>query len=80
MKLIIGITLILGGLIFGLYIGLWWAFIGGIVAILEQLHHAPQLDALKIAFGIARVIFAVPIGQIAAVSMILPGMVLLKGA
>jgi len=79
MKLLIALALIFGGIITGLYFGLWWAFIGGIIAVIEQVR-APHIDALVMALGIARIIFSGFIGTIVGYAMILPGVALLKNA
>lgn len=41
----------------------WWAFIGGIVQVVESVKADP-VSAFGIAFGITRVIFATAIGWI----------------
>ena len=79
MKLILGLILILVGIAAGLYIGLWWAFIGGIVVIVEQVR-ATNLDAMTLALGIARVVFASAIGWLSAMLCIAPGLALVKAS
>jgi len=76
MKEIIGVILILGGIVLGLYVGVWLMFIGGIVQVLEQVR-AENLEAIKIAYGIARIMFAGLIGLICGFALILPGRALL---
>ena len=76
MKQVIGIILMLVGVVVGVYAGLWWAFIGGIVDIIHAVR-APDLVAMDIAIGIAKVIFAGAIGTGAAFIAIIPGYVLL---
>lgn len=57
----LGCLLILIAILAGLYTGVWWALIGGIVLIVESVKVEPA-SAFGIAFGIARVILAAPIG------------------
>lgn len=57
MKQILGIVLIIGGGFLALYIGGWVFFVGGIVDVIEQIR-APELEAVAVAVGIAKVIFA----------------------
>ena len=74
-----GLVLMILGLAAGLYFGLWWAFIGGIVSVIQGIR-APELDAFAIAFGITRVIFASFIGCMTFyVGAILGGAFIQKG-
>ena len=62
----------IAGVAIGLYAGIWWAFIGGIVQVIDQIK-ATETDSIMVAFGLARVVFCVAIGSIAALVLILPG-------
>lgn len=77
MKGFIGLLLIVAGVAFGLYAGVWWAFIGGIVQIIEQVR-APELSAMSVAIGVAKVFFAGGIGAVAAFVCIIPGAAMLQ--
>lgn len=77
MKKIFGILLIICGVAFGLYAGLWWAFIGGIVDVI-QASRAPELVPMDVAIGVVKVLFAGAIGGISGVVAIAPGYVLLR--
>ena len=77
MKSAIGVAMIIGGVVFGLWAGLWWAFIGGIVQVVEAVKVDP-VSALDIAFGIARVVFASVIGLWSAVLLVVPGVALVS--
>ena len=77
MKPAIGVAMIIGGVVFGLWAGLWWAFIGGIVQVVEAVKVDP-VSALDIAFGIARVVFASVIGLWSAVLLVVPGVALVS--
>ena len=71
----IGTLLMIVGITFGLYAGIWWGFIGGIMATVEAVR-APELIGMDIAFGVARIFFANVIGLIAGSLIALPGYVL----
>lgn len=75
MRQVIGCLMILAAVVFGLWAGLWWAFIGGIVDIVEQVR-APELSALAVALGVAKVFFAGVIGWLAFAALFIPGMAL----
>ena len=75
MSKFIGTLLMFVGIAFGLWAGLWWGFVGGIMATVDAIR-APELVSSHIAFGIARVCFANPIGLIAGAAVALPGYVL----
>lgn len=67
-----GILLIFLGVFIGLYCGLWWAFIGGIIQIIEQIR-APEMSVSILALGIVKVLFAGLIGWVSALVFIIPG-------
>lgn len=69
---IFGISLIVAGVVGGVYAGLVWAFIGGIIQIIEQIR-AINMDSAVIAWGVAKILFAGAIGGVAAWAFILPG-------
>jgi hypothetical protein len=77
MKPILGILLILAGIASGIYFGVWWALIGGIVVVIEQVR-AVNLDAMTVALGIVRILFAGFIGWASAMVLILPGYLLIS--
>jgi uncharacterized membrane protein len=79
MKAILGLGLIVAGILFGLYAGLWWAFIGGIMDVVQAIR-APDLQPMAVAIGIAKVCFAGLIGYLSALVAIVPGYVLIKRA
>jgi len=78
MKLIIGLILILGGIIVGVYVGLWIFFIGGIVQIIEQIKSPENVDVLAIAWGIAKIFLAGTVGVLSSLLGIIPGFLLLN--
>jgi hypothetical protein len=77
MKEVTGVLLIVAGIAFGLYAGLWWAFIGGIVQVVEAVKATP-VEAMDLALGIVRIVFAGAIGMITAVVAIFPGWAMLN--
>lgn len=72
MKTALGIILIIGGIALGLYAGVWWAFIGGIVQIVDAVKATP-VEAMGIAIGIAKIMFAGLIGVGSAMMAVIPG-------
>lgn len=72
MKAIIGIVLIVCGIILGLYMGVWVCFIGGICDVISQIR-AEEMEAMGVAWGIAKVLFSGAVGWISALVMIVPG-------
>lgn len=75
MRQLIGGLLVLFGICFGLYIGIWWGFIGGIVSVAEALK-ATDVSSYEVAYGVARVFFCQILGFAAACLFVFPGMVL----
>jgi hypothetical protein len=75
MRKIIGVVLMLAGVAFGLYAGLWWAFIGGIVDVIHAIK-APDMVALDVAIGIVKVMCAGIIGTMCGVVAVFPGFAL----
>lgn len=61
---LIGIIIIIAAIVFGIWAGVWWAFIGGIVDVIDGIKATP-VEAMSIAIGIAKVWFAAVIGGIA---------------
>lgn len=61
MKLLFGLLLVVGGLMLGVYLGLYVCFIGGIVDIINEVK-APMTDAGNVAWAIAKIVFAGAVG------------------
>jgi hypothetical protein len=78
-KVATGLLMIVTGIALGLYAGLWWAFIGGIVQVIEAVKATP-VDALAVGVGSARVVFAAFIGGVSAMVLVAPGAAILKSA
>jgi hypothetical protein len=60
---VIGVILMVLGVLVGLYLGVWWGFIGGIVDIVGEVK-APEIDAMVLALGVAKIIFCELIGGV----------------
>lgn len=72
MKTLIGFALIIAGIAFGIYAGVWWAFIGGIIDVIEAIR-ATNLVAMDVAIGVAKVMFSGAIGYLACALLVIPG-------
>ncbi len=57
LRVIIGTIVAITAIVIGLYLGVVWAFIGGIIQIITEIR-ADNLNEVNIAWGIAKVIFA----------------------
>ena len=77
MRNIIGFSLMVCGIIFGIYIGLWVMFIGGIVEIVNQFQ-LPVISLSAIAWSILRIILAQFVGWLSAIILFVPGYAMLK--
>lgn len=75
MSRILGILLILSGIALGLYVGVWLCFVGGIVDLVEVVKYA-NYEALKIGWGVAKIMFAGLFGGLSAYFLIIPGWIL----
>ena len=76
MSVMLGLLLIIGGVCLGAYLGIYIMFIGGIVQIIEAIKISP-VNALEIAYGIARILFSGLIGWLTALILIGSGGALL---
>jgi len=76
MKGIVGIVMVVFGVITGLYIGFWWAFVGGIVECISIVK-SDAIVPLDVALAISRVMFSGLIGWASSAVLIIPGIVLL---
>jgi len=76
---VLGVLFIMTGLVVGAYVGIWWAFIGGIVDVITQVR-ADELEPLAVAIGVAKIIFSAFLGWCAAYIFIIPGAVFWKAS
>jgi len=77
MKAFFGLSLIFGGIILGVYVGVWVMFVGGIVQCIEQVR-AENMQATILAYGILKIISAGFIGWGTAILLVIPGVAVLK--
>lgn len=75
MKVIAGLILLVLSVFLGLYVGVWWAFIGGIVQVITSFQQ-PHIDALMAALGITRVMGAGLFGAITFYGLFIPGLMM----
>ena len=73
MKRLLGALMILGGIAFGFYVGLWVCFIGGIVQLINEIKSPEAVVAINIALGVAKIVFAGLAGWVSALVLIVPG-------
>lgn len=64
LALIVGLIVMTLGVCFGLWVAIWWGWILGIVMVVEAVKANP-VDAMDLAIGIVRVLFANVLGAIA---------------
>lgn len=69
--------MILAGVVLGAWVGVGWAFIGGIVDVVTALK-VEDVVALDLAFGIFKIMFAGVIGWVSALALIVPGFITLS--
>jgi len=77
MKMVLGVSLILFGIGVWGYCGLYWAFIGGIIGVIEQVR-APSMDNYVLAWEILKIVLAGPIGFIVGIPPMVFGKVLVE--
>lgn len=65
------------GVVAGLWAGVWWAFIGGIVDVISAIR-APELSAMAVAVGVAKVLFSGVIGWVVGAIAVFPGYLMMK--
>lgn len=75
MKQIIGLLMIIAGIVLGIYFGIFWAFIGGIVGLFHELKSIDP-DYFNIGLSIVKIMCAGGIGWGVAIALILPGIVI----
>lgn len=77
-QVVVGLVMMLAGIALGVYVGLWWALIGGIVQVIEAAKASP-VETMQLAWGVAKIVFAGFLGIITAVVAVLPGFVMVNG-
>lgn len=79
MKLVFGVGLIIAGIAFGVYVGLWLCLVGGIIQIVGAFQASPVVG-MDIALGIIRILFAGAAGGLSAFVAVIPGMAICANA
>jgi hypothetical protein len=78
-KNVIGVAMIVAGIALGLYAGIWWAFVGGIMDVITEVR-AVKASVSNVALGVAKVMFAGAIGSFSALWLCIPGMSLISAS
>jgi hypothetical protein len=73
MKKLIGVSMVLGGIALGLYVGLYVMFIGGIIDVVYALKMT-DISAFKVAIGFAKIVCATFVGWFSGLLLLLPGL------
>lgn len=76
MKNLMGILLVVTGCTLGVYVGFWWAFIGGAVDIIVAAK-ADNIVSMEIAIGATKIVFSSLIGWVVFAVFGLPGYTLI---
>jgi NhaP-type Na+/H+ or K+/H+ antiporter len=72
MKKVLGWTLIIGGILLGLYVGFYVFFIGGIVSIIEEIK-SDDINSMTIAWSVVKLVFASLMGWLSAIIPVVVG-------
>lgn len=72
MKNVIGLIMVLGGVVLGLYMGVYVCFIGGIMSIVDGIQASP-MDGLIIGWGFVKIFAASLVGWLSAAVFMIPG-------
>lgn len=76
MSKIAGLVMVVIGIAFGVWAGFWWAFVGGIVDIINAIR-ATEVSAVMVGVGVIKIFFATLIGWAAASIFLVPGLALI---
>ena len=79
MKKLLGVILIVCGILFAAYVGVWICFVGGIVQVIEAIR-AVTLVPVDVAIGILKVICSGLAFSLTAFCFVIPGMSLLASS
>jgi len=77
MKGLVGLLLIITGIVFGLFVGFYICFCGGIVQIINGFKADP-ISTWVIAIGILKIVGATAAGVISAFVLIIPGLAMVR--
>lgn len=70
--------MIIAGIAFGFYVGVWVCFVGGIVQLINEIKSPEAVSALSIGWGIAKIVFAGFFGWLAGAFVVIPGIAMMK--
>lgn len=76
MKNFLGILLVVAGIILGLYIGVWYLFVGGIVQVINSLMF--PTNTIAMAIGVFKVLASGYIGWLVGLIIIFIGITILQ--
>jgi hypothetical protein len=76
MRFLFGVILFVAGICFGLWAGIWWALIGGLIQVINQIR-AEHMDTTLLVYGIARVLGAGLIGWVCGIVAVIPCLALI---
>lgn len=74
---ILSIFIVVFGVCFGLYAGIWWAFIGGITDIIDGIKATPA-QSMMIAVGFAKLFFSGFIGWASGILIVGTGIKMMR--
>lgn len=77
MKNLMGILLVVTGCTLGVYVGFWWAFVGGVVDVIVAAK-ADNIVSMEIAIGATKIVFSSLIGWVVFVLFLVPGHLLMN--
>lgn len=72
----LGWVLVVAGVCLGVYMGVWWALVGGVVDLIEAIK-APVTTASAVGVGLLKIVASGVIGWATMVVAVLPGSYLL---
>ena len=72
MNKIIGASMIVAGIILGIYVGVWVCFIGGIVGIIKVIR-APELIAMDVAINVGKIMLSGLATWVSVLILAVPG-------
>ena len=79
MKIFLGLLLLVGGIVLGIWLGIFVMFIGGIAQVINAIKASP-VDAMGIAIGLAKFFFASVVGWFSAIVVAGTGIALIQSS
>jgi uncharacterized membrane protein len=78
MKEVFSVALVIGGILLGLYVGVWVCFVGGIASLIEMIKSPENTSGLAVAIGLAKIFFSTLWGIISGAIPVFMGVSLLN--